>query len=85
MKYFGSEVGSKNEEMSKESKKVNWNDFNYPCCLRIFHYDSEETPEVLQMKVTLIRVNHILIITACLLNFFTNIVGTAQGYSFSLP
>jgi hypothetical protein len=41
MKYVSkSETGSEN----LDDKKINWNDFNYPCLLKIFHYDADETP-----------------------------------------
>lgn len=81
MKYVASEVASSGEDMNGGNKKVDWNDFNYPVCLKVFHYTPEETPEVLRRTVSLLRVNHLLIIVACLLNFITNIVDTAQGYS----
>lgn len=64
-----------------ESKKIDWNDFNYPCCLNIFHYDSDETPEHLRNKVRLLRINHLLIIFTGLWNFINNIVDTASGYA----
>ena len=58
---------------------MNWNDFNYPCCVHIFHYDHNETPEVLRSKVKLLRANHILIIFVTLWNFVNNIVNSTQG------
>lgn len=63
-----------------DKKKIDWNDFNYPCCLNLFHYDSDETPEHLRGKVRLLRINHLLIIFTGLWNFVTNIVGAASGY-----
>jgi hypothetical protein len=44
MKYMSSDVGSNNETAVETIKKIDWNDFNYPICLKIFHYDAEETP-----------------------------------------
>ena len=41
MKYeAGSGAGSEN----MDNKKIDWDDYNYPICLKIFHYDSNETP-----------------------------------------
>lgn len=77
MKYMKSEPETHSE--NAEPKKVNWNDFNYPCCIQLFHYDPAETPEVIQGKVRLLRINHILIIFTTLWNFVNNIVNTAQG------
>jgi hypothetical protein len=85
MKYMmKSEVKSDIDTHSEnlESKKIDWNDFNYPCCLKIFHYDADETPEVLKRRVALLRVNHILILFVTLWNFINNIVDAAQGYPF---
>lgn len=76
MKYMKSDSGS-----DKAEGKIDWNDFNYPCLLKIFHYDSDQTPEALSRTVLLLRVNHILIIFTCLWNFINNIVDAAQGYS----
>ena len=78
MKYASPEQGSEN----LTNKKVDWNDYNYPCLIKIFHYDSDETPEPLVRRVRLLRIAHILIVFVCLWNFINNIVDTAQGYSF---
>jgi hypothetical protein len=77
MKYMKSEAETHSENL--ESKKVDWNDFNYPCCIHLFHYNPEETPEVLRRRAALLRLNHILIIFTTLWNFISNIVATAQG------
>lgn len=79
MKYVASEVGTNAEDLNTKDKKVNWEDYNYPCCLQIFHYNSEETPDVLKRKVAFLRVNHILMLAVNILNFIANIVDTAQG------
>ena len=41
MKYMSSE---NNSDAGARNKKIDWNDYNYPCCLKIFHYDSDQTP-----------------------------------------
>ena len=68
--------------MNKGMKEINWDDYNYPICLKIFHYDPQETerfkPDI-SKKVLLLKINHILIIVACIWNFFNNIVNTSQG------
>ncbi len=61
-----------------DAKKINWQDYNYPICLKIFHYDPEETPQHLRRKVGLLRLNHILIILSLIWNFINNIVDAAQ-------
>jgi hypothetical protein len=77
MKYTkpDSDAGSENIE----SKKIDWNDFNYPICLKIFHYNSDETPETLRWRVRFLRLNHTLIIFAIFWNFINNCVDAAQG------
>jgi hypothetical protein len=43
MKYLSKEpTGSETGVNGKQ--EVDWNDFNYPICLKIYHYDSDETP-----------------------------------------
>lgn len=75
MKYMSSEQGSE----GGHNKKIDWNDYNYPCLIKIFHYDSDETPEALRKSVCLLRINHILIIFTCVWNFINNIVNASQG------
>lgn len=76
MKYSSSE----HESEKIGGKKIDWNDYNFPCCVHIFHFDPDETPEPLVNKVRLLRLNYMLIVFVCLWNFVNNIVGTAQGY-----
>lgn len=78
MKYAAKSDADVNSD-HQESKKINWEDYNYPICLKIFHYDPTETPEHLRRKVAMLRINHMLIIIALLWNFISNIVGAAQG------
>ena len=66
-----------------EGKKIDWNDFNYPCCLKLFHFDSDETPSHLKWRQRLLRINHVLIIFTSLWNFVNNIVDTIYGYSLA--
>ena len=81
MKYMGSEGGSDHGE----HKKIDWNDFNYPCCLKLFHFDADETPPHLKKQERLLRINHVLIIFTCLWNLVNNIVNTAYGYLLPHP
>ena len=64
-------------------KEIDWNDYTYPpcACVKMFHYVAEETPNRYKRKVLLLKINHIAIIFALLLNLLTNIIGTAQGYT----
>ena len=79
MKYISKDgTGSDSQVAGKD--QIDWNDFNYPICLKIYHYDSDETPEVHKRKVGLMRLNHTLIIVGTFINFITNIIGAAQGY-----
>lgn len=77
MKYVTSEAVSSDGSVAK-SGNINWNDFNYPICLKIYHYDPQETPEVHRRRVALLRINHTLIIVATFLNIIANIAGAAQ-------
>ena len=43
MKYVTSEIASSEGSIAK-SGSIDWNDFNYPCCLKIFHFNPDETP-----------------------------------------
>jgi hypothetical protein len=79
MKYVAGGGSEANQSEDGDLKKIDWNDYNYPVCLKIFHYDPKETPEVLRKRVALLRINHILIIVACVWNFINNIVNAAQG------
>lgn len=77
---MSSDAATHSEDANLEQpKKIDWNDFNYPICLKIFHFNPDETPEVLRRRVLLLRANHLAIIIACILNFIANIVSTAQG------
>ena len=43
MKYVTSEaVSSEGSDANKGN--IDWNDFNYPCLIKIYHYNPEETP-----------------------------------------
>lgn len=78
MKYLSKEpTGSETGVSGKQ--EVDWNDFNYPICLKIYHYDSDETPQIHKRKVGLIRLNHTIIILANFINLITNIINAAQG------
>lgn len=79
MKYMTSEAVGSEGSMAKNGN-IDWNDFNYPCCLKIFHYEASETPEVHQRRVFLLKVNHILIIVINFINLIANIAGAAEGY-----
>lgn len=81
MKYVSKEAtGSESSVANKD--QIDWNDFNYPICLKIYHYDSDETPEVHKRKVGLMRLNHVLIMLGTFVNIIGNIAGAAQGYFF---
>lgn len=81
MKYVSKEpTGTESSVANKD--QIDWNDFNYPICLKIYHYDSEETPEVHKRRVGLLRLNHILIMLGTFINIIANIAGAAQGYLF---
>ena len=80
MKYVASEAVSSESVANKSN--IDWNDFNYPCLIKIYHYSPEETPEVHRRRVALLRINHTLIIVATFLNIIANIAGAAQGYLF---
>ena len=43
MKYAAKSDADVNSD-NQETHKINWNDYNYPICLKIFHYDPNETP-----------------------------------------
>ncbi len=79
MKYVSKEVATSEASVANKSQ-IDWNDFNYPICLKIYHYDATETPEVHRRKVMLLRVNHTLIILATFINLIANIAGAIQGY-----
>lgn len=68
--------------MANNNNNIDWNDFNYPICLKIYHYNSDETPDVHKRKVALLRLNHTLIILANFINIIANIIGAAQGYKY---
>ena len=81
MKYVSKEpTGTESSVANKD--QIDWNDFNYPICLKIYHYDPEETPEVHKRKVGLLRLNHTLIMLGTFVNIIANIAGAAQGYFF---
>ena len=75
-------MGSENMD---SNKKIDWDDYNYPICLKIFHYDSDETPESLKWRVRGLFWNHILILLFLPWNLINNIVNAAQGYPSSDP
>ena len=79
MKYVTSEAVSSEGSVANKGN-IDWNDFNYPCLIKIYHYDPKETPEVHRRRVALLRANHTLIIIALLLNIIANIAGAAQKY-----
>lgn len=74
MKYMASEVVSSEGSMSK-SGNIDWNDFNYPCLLKIVHFNPDETPEIHKKRVLFLRINYILIIFINLINLIANIAG----------
>lgn len=78
MKYVTSEAVSSEGSVAKQSN-IDWNDFNYPCLIKLYHYNPDETPEVHRRRVALFRINHTLIIVALLMNIIANIAGAAQG------
>lgn len=41
MKYVTGGAGSTSEASMANKGQIDWNDFNYPICLKIYHYDSE--------------------------------------------
>lgn len=43
MKYVSKEVATSEASVANKSQ-IDWNDFNYPICLKIYHYDATETP-----------------------------------------
>ena len=62
--------------------KINWNDFNYPPIIKIFHYDinhvkEEERP--LMRKLNFVFMGQVLFF---ILNFINAIIQTAAGYSW---
>ena len=73
------ETGSGAESESLGEKKVDWDDYNYPICLKIFHYDSDETPEPLRWRVRGLFWNHIFILFFLPWNLINNIANAAQG------
>ena len=79
MKYVASEVVSSEGSVANRGN-IDWNDFNYPLLIKIYHYDPTETPEIHRRRVALLRLNHTLIILATFLNIIANIVGAAQQY-----
>ena len=80
MKYVTKEVTSE-ATVTNNSNQIDWNDFNYPVCLKVFHFNQDETPDIHKRKVRLLWLNHILILLANLLNIIANIAGAAQGYA----
>lgn len=81
MKYVASEVVSSEGSVANKGN-IDWNDFNYPCLIKIYHYNPDETPEIHRRRVTLLRINHTLVIFATFLNIIANIAGAAQGYLY---
>lgn len=41
---YVSEKVPNSSEAGLEPKPIDWNDFNYPICLKIFHYTPSEIP-----------------------------------------
>lgn len=66
-------------QINPANNSINWNDFNYPICLKLFHYDRTKVPEAYRRQVVLLWLNHILISVSMGLNLLTNIIATAQG------
>ena len=50
MKYVTSEAVSSEGSVANKGN-IDWNDFNYPCLIKIYHYDPKETPEVHRRRV----------------------------------
>lgn len=80
MKYEENDAVSNSEANMNGQTAINWNDFNYPCLLKMFHFKRSELPLEFRRVVTMLWLNHILIWAVELLNFITNIVATASGY-----
>ena len=87
MKYMtkaASEIASSDSSLTNNNNNIDWNNFNYPVCVKLYHYDPSETPEIHKRKVSLFKLNHLLIILSTILNFVTNIINTATGYEYYL-
>ena len=81
MKYGIKNMTHSEQESIKPDTGIDWNHYNYPPCLKIFHYSREHVPEDLKRLVFLLWFNHILILVTTVFNFVTNIVATATGYT----
>ena len=79
MKYVTSEAISSDGSAARNSN-IDWNDFNYPICLKLYHYNPEENPPQHRIRIALLRINHTFIILATFLNIITNIIGVAQKF-----
>jgi hypothetical protein len=82
MKYVASDdkaLSDTNVNNNGQSGQINWNDLNYPCLLKLFHYTRADVPEEHRRLVFLLWLNHILIWIVEILNIIANIAATASG------
>jgi hypothetical protein len=71
--------GLSETNVNAQSNQINWNDFNYPCLLKLFHYTQADVPLEFRRLVFLLWLNHVLIWTVEILNVIANIAATASG------
>ena len=67
--------GIKNNIPGKQ--QINWNDFNYPPLIKVFHYNASELEPPVRNKVRLMWLTHIIVVVVTLLNLISNIAQVA--------
>jgi hypothetical protein len=74
-------VGGSSSSSTKRGSGIDWNNFNYPPLLTLFHYDSSELPAPLASVVRLFHWSFILTCVACAVNLFFTLIVTASCHT----
>jgi hypothetical protein len=65
--------------MASQPKEIDWNDFNYPPCIRLFHFRVSEVPQEHRATVMVLLACHLLLLVISLLDLVSNIVQAAMN------
>jgi hypothetical protein len=74
--------GLKNKFSNSENQRNNdleWNNFNYPPLIRLFHYSTDRLQNPIQRVVRVLHYSFLVYLVLCVINFLNNIVLAACG------
>lgn len=83
MNQLNSEFQKTKGELSQKKSKIDWNDFNWPPLIKVYHFSLDELKEPHLLMVKRMYWGWLLQVAHFPLNFLNAIIQVAVGYSFT--